>query len=215
MAQNLAVYRAETPLFEPFSFELLPGQAMQLTGANGSGKTTLLRCLCGLSNRYSGDIIWNEKSLNVTLDSYYANLLYLGHDLGLKPKLTVKQNLQFYRQMRFKEDSALILRALSQLNIDVYHNEQVGNLSAGQKRRVALSRLSSEPVGLWILDEPMVALDTAGQHWLEEKCNHHLANNGMIIFTSHQTVTNISGLKIHDLRKPNLEAIARFHKELP
>ena len=71
----------------------------------------------------------------------------------------------------------------------------MGNLSAGQKRRVSLARLITEPVNFWILDEPMVALDTLGQEWLQNACNNHLENNGMLLVTSHQTIAGINDLK--------------------
>ena len=68
-------------------------------------------------------------------------------------------------------------------------------MSAGQKRRVALARIITEPVPLWILDEPMVALDVHGQAWLEQVCNRHLERGGILLVTSHQPISGINGLK--------------------
>jgi len=204
--EDLRVFRSELPLFEPVNFTLNAGDAIQISGVNGSGKTSLLRCLCGLSHRHEGNISWNERSIEKDQADFYSQLLYIGHALGLKPKLTVEQNLNFYRQLRFSENSELIQTALNQLNIGAYYDELVGNLSAGQKRRVALARIVCEPVGLWILDEPMVALDIDGQSWLEQTCNAHLSRGGMIILTSHQTISAINGLVEYRLKKASLSA---------
>ena len=203
--ENLSVFRSELPLFEAISFELNSGDAIQIGGTNGSGKTSFLRCLCDLSRRYEGSIYWNNDDISEHSEDYYARMLYLGHSLGLKPKLTVQQNLSFYQELRFDKDESLIEKALNQLKIGAYFDEMVGNLSAGQKRRVALARIICEPVDIWILDEPMVALDLEGQIWLENECNKHLVDGGMIVLTSHQTIEGIDGLKILQLQDAKLD----------
>jgi len=152
------------------------------------------------------DLVAGNSSQDNTLDMY-RNMLYIGHSLGLKPKLTVEQNLKFYQQLRFSENAELIETALALLNIEIYHDEQVGNLSAGQKRRVSLARLLTEPVSLWILDEPMVALDLAGQAWLEKVCNQHIADGGLILLTSHQEITGIDGLVQLELREADIQIL--------
>ena len=205
LVENLSVFRSELPLFEPINFSLKAGEAVQIGGTNGSGKTSFLRCLCELSNRYEGSICWNEQNITKDTTDYYSRILYIGHSLGLKPKLTVEQNLSFYQKLRFSPNREVILDALTQLKIESYYDEFVGNLSAGQKRRVALARLLSEPVDLWILDEPMVALDYEGQSWLEKTCNTHLSDGGMIILTSHQEIKGINGLRIHQLQEAQFD----------
>jgi len=203
--ENLSVFRSELPLFEAISFELNAGDAIQIGGTNGSGKTSFLRCLCDLSRRYEGNIWWNNDDISEHAESYYAQILYIGHSLGLKPKLTVQQNLSFYQELRFDKNELVIEKALNQLKIGAYFDEMVGNLSAGQKRRVALARILCEPVDLWILDEPMVALDREGQSWLENACNRHLDSGGMIVLTSHQAIEGINGLKMLELQDANLD----------
>ena len=171
-----------------------------MRGTNGSGKTSMIRCLCGLSQRYEGVISYNDHSIDSKQSQFFTDTLYLGHKLGLKPKLTVAQNLVFYYGLRTsnRDNSQFESRmqtALEELSISAYIDEPVGNLSAGQKRRVSLARLITEPVKFWILDEPMVALDTFGQSWMEETCNNHLKNNGLLLVTSHQTIAGINNLK--------------------
>lgn len=192
---DLTVIRSDLPVFDPVSFELQSGQSLQIRGANGSGKTTLLRALCGLNNGHEGAVSWNQASIFENQLDFYRQLLYIGHSLGLKPKLTAEQNLNFYRELRFTANSELVIEALNKLGIGAYSDEYVARLSAGQKRRVALSRIISEPVALWVLDEPMVALDIDGQKWLETMCNQHLERGGILVITSHQPISGISGLR--------------------
>ena len=202
--KNLTVIRSDLPLFKPVDMSLNPSQAIQISGTNGAGKTSLLRCICGLSQRYEGSINWQGQSIENCKPSLYQELLYIGHSLGLKPKLTVEQNLSFYQQLRARYHRQNIIDALEQLEIGAYFDEYVGNLSAGQKRRVALARILVEPVKFWVLDEPMVALDVNGQAWLEMVCNNHLAKGGMILLTSHQRITGIDGLSEYRLQEPGL-----------
>ncbi len=202
--ENVAVFRSDLPLFDAISFQLGSGQAIQISGTNGAGKTSLLRCLCGLSTRFTGDILWNGQAVSSDSASIQRQLLYLGHGLGLKAKLTVNQNLAFYQKLRFDQDQAAINQALSALKIAQYADEPVANLSAGQKRRVSLARIISEPVKLWILDEPMVALDIEGQAWLEAVCNQHLAAGGLLITTSHQPLKGINNLTALELKPADL-----------
>jgi heme exporter protein A len=61
-------------------------------------------------------------------------------------------------------------------------------LSAGQKRRVLLSRLLLRPATLWVLDEPFAALDSAASEWLGQLLSRHLAGGGMALLSSHQPV---------------------------
>ena len=58
---------------------------------------------------------------------------------------------------------------------------------------------------MWILDEPMVALDLAGQSWLERICNQHISNGGILLLTSHQKITGIDGLVEHELKPADIQ----------
>ncbi|TQV71425.1 cytochrome c biogenesis heme-transporting ATPase CcmA [Aliikangiella marina] len=192
---DLTVSRGDIPIFDPVNLQLSSGDSIQIRGVNGAGKTTLLRAICGLCNSHEGIVEWNERSIFDHESDFYENLLYLGHSLGLKPKLTAEQNLNFYRNLRFSTDKSLVRQALEQTGIGGYYDEFVARMSAGQKRRVALARVITEPVPLWILDEPMVALDIHGQAWLEQVCNNHLERGGILLVTSHQPISGINGLR--------------------
>ncbi len=187
---NLSCSRGDKRLFSGVSFTLQPGQWLHLEGDNGVGKTSLLRLVCGLSALEEGEISWNNQSVVKNPESFRADLAYLGHQLALKEDLTPLENLQADAAVSGRVLSGSdALKALAQLGLRGRENLPVRVLSQGQKRRTALARLLVSTAKLWVLDEPFVALDTAAQHVLSDVINQHLANQGMVLLTSHQALT--------------------------
>jgi heme exporter protein A len=187
---NLSCSRGGKRLFSGVSFTLQPGQWLHLEGDNGVGKTSLLRLACGLSAVEDGEISWNMQSVLQNLEAFRADLAYLGHQLALKADLTPVENLCADAAVSGRELSvAEASKALAQLGLRGREHLPVRVLSQGQKRRTALARLLVSTAKLWILDEPFVALDTAAQNALVQVINAHLANQGMVLLTSHQAVS--------------------------
>lgn len=123
-------------------------------------------------------------------EAFRANLAYLGHQLALKEDLSPVENLRADAAVAGRALSvADAVQALAQLGLRGREHLPVRVLSQGQKRRTALARLLVSTAKLWILDEPFVALDTAAQNALSEVINAHLAHQGMVLLTSHQTVS--------------------------
>lgn len=187
---NLSCSRGGKRLFSGVSFTLQPGQWLHLEGDNGVGKTSLLRLACGLSAVEDGEISWNMQSVLQNPEAFRADLAYLGHQLALKEDLTPVENLCADAAVSGRELSvAEASKALAQLGLRGREHLPVRVLSQGQKRRTALARLLVSTAKLWILDEPFVALDTAAQNALVQVINAHLANQGMVLLTSHQAVS--------------------------
>jgi heme exporter protein A len=187
---HLSCSRGEKRLFSGVTFSLQPGQWLHLEGDNGVGKTSLLRLACGLSALEEGEICWNQQSVVQNPQEFRANLAYLGHQLALKEDLTPLENLRADAAVAGRPLSvADALKALAQLGLRGKAHLPVRVLSQGQKRRTALARLWVSTAKLWILDEPFVALDTTAQNALSEVINGHLANQGMVLLTSHQAVS--------------------------
>jgi heme exporter protein A len=190
---NLSCSRGDKRLFSGVSFTLQPGQWLHLEGDNGVGKTSLLRLVCGLSALESGEISWKNQSAVKNSELFRADLAYLGHQLALKEDLTPLENLCADAAVAGRDLSvAVAMQALAQLGLRGREHLPVRVLSQGQKRRTALTRLLVSTAKLWVLDEPFVALDTNAQNALSEVINGHLANQGMVLLTSHQVV-NLGG----------------------
>ncbi|WP_311764636.1 cytochrome c biogenesis heme-transporting ATPase CcmA [Escherichia coli] len=191
-ARELLCERDERTLFSGLSFTLNAGEWVQITGSNGAGKTTLLRLLTGLSRPDAGDVLWQGQPLHQVRDSYHQNLLWIGHQPGIKTRLTALENLHFYHR---DGDTAQCLEALAQAGLAGFEDIPVNQLSAGQQRRVALARLWLTRATLWILDEPFTAIDVNGVDRLTKRMAQHTEQGGAVILTTHQPL-NVAESKI-------------------
>lgn len=185
---QLTAIRDERVLFESLSFDIEPGELVQIEGRNGTGKTTLLRIITGLGDKECGDIAWRGESVLSNREAFHQDLLFLGHQTGIKRELTAYENLRFYlglhsQQALTKTD---IYNALVKVGLAGREDVPVGQLSAGQQRRVALARLWLSEHKLWILDEPLTAIDKQGVKVLEALFLQHAEQGGIVILTTHQ-----------------------------
>ncbi|MBA2655084.1 MAG: cytochrome c biogenesis heme-transporting ATPase CcmA [Gammaproteobacteria bacterium] len=192
LAQGVECARNDRVLFSPLDFSLSPGEILHLRGANGIGKTTVLRCLAGFSAPYSGNISWLDKNV-VANEEYKKSLLFLGHKNAIKSMLTVFENLQLSPSLHSDLGTSLILETLERVGIKTKIHVFAGELSSGQKQRLALARLLLFPSKLWILDEPFNALDTAGFNMAQCFMAEHVDKGGMIVFTSHHPLSRDVG----------------------
>ncbi len=174
--ENLACHRGARAVFADLSFELKAGQALMVSGPNGSGKSSLLRQLAGFLPLAAGTISVPQPAQAVH---------YLGHMDGLKAALTIAETLAF--------EAALAVQPIKPAQFDATvlglpkaDWQFVGDLSAGQKRRLSLARLLLDPRPLWLLDEPLTALDMAGRALVNDLAQAHLSIGGMIIAASHE-----------------------------
>jgi heme exporter protein A len=182
----LACVRGERLLFRGLGFVLEPGGALVLTGPNGSGKSSLLRLLAGLLPAAAGVLAWNTRPVDEDREAQRARLLYLGHQEGLKPTLTVGEMLDLHARLRgHAADPAGALGALGALGIGALLDVPGRLLSAGQRRRVGLARLLVCPAPLWLLDEPTVGLDEAGLAAFRAIAAAHRRAGGAIVAATH------------------------------
>ena len=168
---NLACARGGVTVLSGVSFAVEPGQTVVLQGPNGIGKTTLLRTLAGLQQPQSGQIAAPPDSM-----------AYAAHSDGIKPALTVRENLAFWAAVFGSGD---IDPALAAMQLQGLENRSAGSLSAGQKRRLGLARLAVTGRSIWLLDEPTVSLDTASSGLFEAMITRHLGQGGSALIASH------------------------------
>ncbi len=188
-ANELECVRGTRRLFTGVSVKLAPGECLQVQGANGSGKTSLLRILCGLARPERGEVRWNGEPIGKLGDEYRAQLAFCGHSNALKEDLTPLENLHasgaLYGTAAADHAVRAALDAFGVLQLEAL---PVRALSQGQKRRVALARLALCARKLWVLDEPLAALDARAAETLAARLDSHLANGGIAVLTSHQPV---------------------------
>ena len=185
---NLSCARGDRTLFRGLSFALAPGELLHVTGRNGSGKTTLLRTLCALTRPFEGEIRWGGASVRALGDEYRAQLAYVGHLNGIQGELTPPENLRASAELAGGANGDRIDAALERVALEAYDEFPAKILSQGQKRRLALARLLVVARPLWVLDEPLSALDVHSVEVMTGVLAAHLNGGGMIILTSHQAL---------------------------
>lgn len=192
---NVNFARNEQPLFPALNCNVYAGELLQVYGANGSGKSTLLRMLAGLLEPSAGNILWQDQPIQ-THENYATQIGYLGHLNGLKPALTVMENLRLSCALRGVSLPQHALHAgLQELDLYALKDQLAFSLSAGQARRLALTRVILQPAQLWLLDEPLTALDEAGQQLWLGLLQKHLMQGGMAVVATHQEL-QVEGKKI-------------------
>lgn len=183
---DLACRRGGRPVFDRLSFGLGAGQLLALTGRNGSGKTTLLRALALLVRPTAGAIRWQGGDVQADAEAWRGRLAWLGHLDGLKGDLTVRENLLAAQRLRGGPAATERLdAALATLDLAVLAPRAVRTLSAGQRRRTALARVVLSGAPVWLLDEPLNALDASAQQAFRVVLQQHLADGGLAVAATH------------------------------
>jgi len=181
--QNLGYERDNINLFQGLTVEIHPAEILQIRGKNGSGKSTLLRILAGFIEPLTGNRVGFERE----------NIHYVGHQNGLKANLTVYENLLLINALTMNNEN--IEKIAEKTGIKHLLHQYTHNLSAGQCRKLCLIRLLLDPRPIWILDEPMTALDDSAQEWLMEVFKEHLQNKGIIVVATHQALSFKKSIK--------------------
>ena len=180
-AESLAAIRGERLVFRDVSFALPAGGALILAGRNGAGKSTLLRLLAGLVRPDAGRLLWNETDALADRTEHGARVALLGHQDALKPGLTAAENLAFAARLSGRD----VGEALAALDLEELAELPARMLSAGQKRRLALARVSLSAAPLWLLDEPTLGLDDMAVERLGALLARHRDAGGMIVAATH------------------------------
>jgi heme exporter protein A len=163
--EDVALRRGGRMLFEGLGFNLGPGERLQITGPNGSGKSSLIRLAAGLLRAERGRI---DRSPLALADDAVA----------LDRELPLGRALQFWNASPERAMDALGLTHLGLVPVRL--------LSSGQLKRATLARVAASGAQLWLLDEPLNALDADGAKKLGLLVEHHLEAGGAVLAASHQ-----------------------------
>ncbi len=195
-AENLACERGGRLVFSNVNFTLNAGELMELRGANGSGKSSLLRLLAGLNTPADGTVHFENGIADFTLAEQAH---YIGHVEANKPALSVIENLKFWANFL---ESELNENSLAAFKLEALASDRTLLLSAGQRRRLSLSRLTIAPRSVWLLDEPTVGLDAASLLNLQKLIKKHLKCGGMAIAATHTELGIKSTHELHMDKTP-------------
>ncbi|MEO7774572.1 MAG: cytochrome c biogenesis heme-transporting ATPase CcmA [Steroidobacteraceae bacterium] len=184
--RDLHLWRGERHVVRGLSFELDAGRALQITWPNGAGKTSLLRALSGLLHVESGSIHWLGRSIFGDLRAFHDDMAFCSHEPGLKPDLTIDENLHFAAGVRRRCNINERHAALARVGLTGLQDDPARRLSAGQQRRVALARLCLQGATLWLLDEPAAHLDAQGQALVSQLVSEHVRAGGLALIATNQ-----------------------------
>jgi len=184
--EALSLWRGERMLFRDLAFSVGAGQTLLLEGANGSGKTSLLRAIAGFLEPRAGTIrIRMNEGEPLASGEERANFIgWLGHQDGAKSQLTPIEALDFFA--RYYGGAHTTNDALARVGLARLKDLPIQYLSAGQKRRLALARLTLTARPLWLLDEPLASLDTAGKALVADLVGQHCRTGGVAIVATHE-----------------------------
>ncbi len=181
----MTIARGRQVVLRGLDLAVAPGRIVALFGNNGSGKTTLLHCLAGLLRPSAGKVFWFGEA---AASSPAARRLigFLGHETGLYPTLTARENLRFAGRMtgvdRPDERAAELLQATG---LQRHADQRPGQLSRGMRQRLAIARAVLHDPPLLLLDEPFTNLDQVSRDWLVRFLESARNRGRAVLFSSH------------------------------
>ena len=190
---NLSVQFGKRVLFDDVNVTFNGGNCYGIIGANGAGKTSLLRMIGGLLAPAAGTISLTDGAASSLADAaaLAAQCHYLGHADGLKNTLTPRETI-FYESRFLAPQSGDGARAgedlLAFAGLLKQADQRIATLSAGQRRRLALTRLMAAPRRVWLLDEPYTALDGGGRELVDTLIRRQAEAGGLVILAAHEPV---------------------------
>ena len=200
LINNLSFSRNETKIFENLNLSLSNKQMIQIKGRNGSGKTTFLKVILNILEPKNGEIIWKGKNTKKNIFDFYNQTTFIMDNNTSTRELNVIDNINFWKGLSSsKLDNEEIYVLLRKLDIEKYYNTKVMYLSAGEQKKLELTRLILEQKKLWVLDEPFNHLDDLSIEILNQTFLDHANNNGMILFASHfdPIISNLETLELN------------------
>lgn len=179
----LTCVRGGRVVFRDLNFAVAAGRLLVVEGPNGAGKTSLLRLIAGFLEPESGRI-----TLGAIADAEERGrkIGWVGHHDGVKAQLTPRATLAFFANLYgVAPDVAAVLVEVGLARVADLPCQY---LSAGQKKRLALARLKICERPVWLMDEPLAALDSGGKNLAASLIAQHCAQGGIALAATHETL---------------------------
>jgi ABC-2 type transport system ATP-binding protein len=170
------------------------GEIYGFLGLNGAGKTTTIRMLLGMISPDNGEAFINGQRVYAGNTKLWKKIGYLVEIPYSYPNLTVKENLEIIRKMRFIKDKNAVTSVMDKLKLTDYANRRAKNLSTGNAQRLGVAKALIHHPEILILDEPANGFDPEGIHEFREMLRELAGIHGVTIFISSHILREVSML---------------------
>ena len=177
---------------DTISLSVKKGEIYGFLGLNGAGKTTTIRMLLGMIRPTSGESYLNGVRVHAGNRALWNSVGYLVEIPYSYPELTVKENLEIIRRLRFISDAGAVDSVIEKVRIGPYRDKKAKNLSFGNAQRLGLAKAIMHNPDILLLDEPANGLDPAGIVEIRELLFSLAHNRGVTIFISSHILGEIS-----------------------
>ena len=192
--ENLVKHFGRTYAVNEISINVEKGEIYGFLGLNGAGKTTVIRMLLGMIKPTSGTAYINNISVKPGILNIWKKIGYLVETPHSYPDLTVKENLELVRMLRYIPERSSVLRVMERLHLEPYQNIIAKHLSLGNAQRLGIAKALIHDPEILILDEPANGLDPAGIVEIRELLKDLAFTKGVTIFISSHILAEISKL---------------------
>jgi len=189
---NLSKHYGNVKAVDKISLNVKKGEIYGFLGLNGAGKTTTIRMLLGMIRPTNGKSYLKEERVDAGSSQLWNSVGYLVEIPYSYPELTVNENLEITRRLRFLPDSSSVDSIIRKLKLEPYQNIKAKNLSLGNAQRLGLAKALIHNPDILILDEPSNGLDPAGIVEIRELLHDFAFNEGVTVFISSHILSEIS-----------------------
>ena len=199
-AKGLTKHYGDTRAVDGIDFAVAAGQTVGLLGGNGAGKTTTIAMLLGLLTPTSGSI--NVLGHDMARDRFaaLARMNFSSPYVALPQRLSVAENLRVYGHLYdVRHTEARIVELAGELDLTDLLNRPAGQLSAGQKTRVALAKALINRPEVLLLDEPTASLDPDTGDLVRSWLERYRAESGCTILLASHNMAEVERLCSHVL----------------
>jgi ABC-2 type transport system ATP-binding protein len=190
--EHISKHYKDVEAVSDVSLSVRRGEIYGFLGLNGAGKTTTIRMLLGMIRPTKGAAFINDEKIsagNIDLWKRVGSLVEIPFSY---PELTVRENLEIFRRLRFLPDIKAVEQVIAKLQLGTYANRKAKNLSLGNNQRLGLAKALIHNPEILILDEPANGLDPAGIFEIREMLKNLAVNQGVTIFISSHILGEIS-----------------------
>ena len=218
--ENISKHYKDVWAVTDMSLSVRKGEIYGFLGLNGAGKTTTIRMLLGMIRPTSGAAWINGNKISADSTGLWKHVGSLVELPYAYPELTVRENLEIFRRLRFLPDKSSVDQVIDKLRLGPYAARKAKNLSLGNNQRLGLAKALIHDPDILILDEPANGLDPAGIFEIREMLYDLAVNKGVTIFISSHILGEISrfatrigiiheGRLIQELDSVKMEALSK------